>query len=287
MEIKLLGPLHVTADGHSIEPTANKPRQLVSLLAVRPGQLVTTQEMIEELWGTKVCRTALQCLQTYVMRLRQALELARPPGGRMAKDVLVTRPCGYTLEIPAESVDVHHYQELVAAGEAAMEAADYENASSLLGSALRWWQGPALIDVRTGPRLDIEVARLEHSRLSTLETRIDADLRLGRHRQLLGELTVLTLRYPMHEKLCAQYMTALSMSGRKSHALEVFRTLRQKLVDDLGVEPSGDVQWLQRAILNSGLRGELAGPAQRGHVAAWTPGPVPTYQEHASSSSRR
>jgi DNA-binding SARP family transcriptional activator len=103
--------------------------------------------------------------------------------------------------------------------------------------------------VKTGPPLDIEVTRLQQSRLSTLESRIEADLQLRRRRQLLGELAELTARYPMHEKLCAQYMTALYLSGMKWRALEVFWALRKTLVRELGIEPSIQVQRLQREIL--------------------------------------
>jgi DNA-binding SARP family transcriptional activator len=203
-------------------------------------------------------------VQTYILRLRQVLEEALAGDEhRMAKDVLITRPCGYSLEIGAKDVDVHCYQERAASGERAMEAGDFESASRLLGSALGRWRGPALVDVRIGPRLGIEVARLEQSRLGVLESRIDADLGLGRHRQLLGELAELTARYPMHEKLCAQYMTALYVSGCKWRALEIFRALRQKLVDELGVEPSVHVQRLQRAILNSDTELERSGAWKR------------------------
>jgi DNA-binding SARP family transcriptional activator len=287
MEIRLLGPLQARENGHSITPTANKPRQLLALLAMRPGELVTMAELIEELWDTKACRSAVQCLQTYVLRLREVLAAALPPGGAMAKEVLITRPCGYTLHISAEQVDVYRYQQLVTAGDAAMDVADYESASNLLGSALRWWRGSALVDVRTGPRLDIEVARLEQSRLSVLESRIDADLGLGRHHQLLGELTELTKRYPMHEKLCARYMIALTVSGCRWRALEVFWTLRQKLVSELGVEPSAEVQRLQQAILNSDSEAEMIKPAMWGPAAVelgtWREARVPgAHPEHPS-----
>jgi DNA-binding SARP family transcriptional activator len=105
--------------------------------------------------------------------------------------------------------------------------------------------------VRRGPRLSIEVVRLEQSRLSVLEARIDADLGLGRHHEILSELAELTARYPMHERLCGQYMTALYLSGRKSCALNIFQSLRKALVGELGIEPSRQVQHLQRAILRS------------------------------------
>jgi DNA-binding SARP family transcriptional activator len=203
-------------------------------------------------------RSAIQLVQTYILRLRQLIEGTLPPGTGAAKDILITRPGGYTLDIAPEDVDVHEYQELAAAGDRAVEAGDRRAASALFGRALAVWRGPALVDVRIGPRMGIEVARLEQSRLGVLESRIDADLRLGRHHQLLGELAELTARYPMHEKLCAQYMTALYVSGCKWRALELFRTLRQKLVDELGVEPSVQVQHLQQAILNADVE---PGPA--------------------------
>jgi SARP family transcriptional regulator, regulator of embCAB operon len=251
MEVKVLGPLEARENGRSILLTASKPRQILALLAMSAGELVTVSELVEELWGLNAPRSAIQSVQTYILRLRQGIEAALPTGGvAVAKDVLVTRPCGYALDIAPQAVDVHGYQELAAAGERAMEANDYQAASRLFGSALSRWRGPALVDVRVGPRLGIEVARLEQSRLGVLESRIDADLGLGRHRQLLSELAELTTRYPMHEKLCAQYMTALYVSGCKWRALEVFRTLRQNLVEELGVEPSVHVQRLQRAILN-------------------------------------
>jgi DNA-binding SARP family transcriptional activator len=132
-----------------------------------------------------------------------------------------------------------------------MEIGDHEAASRLLRSALDVWRGPALVDVQIGIRLGVKVNGLEESRLGVMESRIEADLRLGRHHMLLGELAELAARFPMHENLCAQYMTALYRSGRKWRALEVFRRLRETLVDELGLEPSRHVQSVQQAILNS------------------------------------
>lgn len=251
MDIRILGPLQAWENGRSITPTASKHRQVLALLAMRAGELVTVAELTEELWETNTPRSAPQCLQTYILRLRQIIQDALPAGMSAAKDVLVTRPCGYTLNVSAKSVDVHRFQELVAAGERALDTGDHENASKLLGAALSRWRGPALVDVPVGPKLSIEIARLEQNRLSALESRIDADLERGRHNRLLGELAELTARYPMHEKLCAQYMTALYVSGCKWRALEAFRMLRQRLVDELGLEPSAEVQRVQRAILNA------------------------------------
>jgi DNA-binding SARP family transcriptional activator len=268
MQINILGPLQVSLDGRMVEPTARKTRQVFSLLAVRAGQLVTVPALMEELWGMDPPRSAIQSVQTYILRLRQLIERALPDGAGPAKAVLVTRPGGYTLDISPEDVDVHRFQELTAEGERAVEAGDHMSGSRLLGAALGVWRGPALVDVRVGTLLAVDVVRLEQSRLAVLVSRIEADLRLGRHRQLLGELAELNARYPMHEKLCAQYMTVLHASGCKWRALEIFRTLRERLVNELGVEPSVQVQTLQRAILNSDVEPREPGARKRTAVGA-------------------
>jgi len=168
-----------------------------------------------------------------------------------AKSVLVTSHGGYLLNVPADDLDVRWYERMASAGQRAMQSGDYESASRLLRSALAIWRGPALVDVQIGIPLSFKVNGLEEHRLGIQETCIEADLRLGRHHMLLGELGELCARYPMHENVCTQYMTALYRSGRKWRALEVFRRLRDTLVNELGVEPSPHVQQVQHAILNS------------------------------------
>jgi DNA-binding SARP family transcriptional activator len=254
MEIKVLGPLEIRQGDRLLELTAAKQRKALSLLAICAGDLVTVPALIEELWGADAPRSAAQTVQTYIMKLRYHIDENRPAGSpRTAKDMLVTRPCGYALDIARSDVDVHSYQEAANAGEHALAAGDFQAASDLLSTALDRWRGPALVDVDLGPRLGFEVTRLEQGRLTVLESRIDADLGLGRHRQLLGELAALTSRYPLHERLCEQYMTALHRSGRSWRALETFRTLRKTLVGELGIEPSRQLQHLQRRILRSEL----------------------------------
>ena len=268
MDIRLLGPVEARLDGHSFAPTAGKQRQVLALLAMHPGELVTTSAMIEELWGREVPRTATGTIQTYVLKLRKSLtDDAAFPGD--PRDVLVTRPGGYTLDIPAHLVDVHRYREMAAEGEHELTEGNYETASRLLGAALAHWRGPALIDLPKGFQLGVEVTRLEQSRLSVLESRIDADLRLNRHHQLLEELAELTARFPMHEKICSQYMTALAVCGMKWRALEVFQVLRKTLVRELGIEPSLPVQRLQRTILESDSADDID---YSGDAVAWPAG---------------
>ncbi|MDN5383304.1 AfsR/SARP family transcriptional regulator [Streptomyces sp. LB8] len=250
MDIQVLGPLNADINGVSIVPTAGKPRQILALLAFYPGRVMPVPTLMEEIWGTNLPRSAMTTMQTYILQLRRRLGTAMGPDAPgSAKDVLATRHGGYLLQIPPESVDVHRYEQLVAAGQSAFDAGEDERAAGLFRRALDMWQGPALVDVRVGPVLEIEVVRLEESRLGTIERRIDADLRLGRHSELLAELTDLIARHPQHEGLHSQAMVALYRSGRQAAALDVYRRLRARLIEELGVEPSPQLQRLHQAML--------------------------------------
>ncbi|MFB7468868.1 BTAD domain-containing putative transcriptional regulator [Streptomyces sp. NPDC056224] len=253
MKIQVLGPLSAEVNGGSIVPSARKPRQILTLLALHPGRVMPVPTLMEELWGTDLPQSALTTLQTYILQLRRRLGTAMGPGGPGGaggvKDVLATRHGGYLLQISPESVDVHEYENLVARGHSDFERGDDEGAAAVLRAALALWKGPALVDVRVGPILEIEVMRLEESRLVTVERRIDVDLRLGRHTELLAELTELIARHPQHEGLHSQAMVALYRSGRQARALDVYRRLRARLIEDLGVEPSPQLQRLHQAML--------------------------------------
>jgi DNA-binding SARP family transcriptional activator len=250
VEIQVLGPLRADVNGVSIVPTAGKPRQILALLAFYPGRVMPVPTLMEEIWGTNMPQSAMTTMQTYILQLRRRLGTAMGPDvpGR-AKEVLATRHGGYLLQVPPESVDVHRYEQLVTAGQAAFEEARDDRAADLFRDALALWQGPALVDVRVGPILEIEVMRLEESRLGTIERRIDADLRLGRHAELIAELTDLIARHPQHEGLHSQAIVALYRSGRQATALDVYRRLRGRLIEDLGVEPSPQLQRLHQAML--------------------------------------
>ncbi|WP_327685970.1 AfsR/SARP family transcriptional regulator [Streptomyces sp. NBC_00467] len=250
MEIQVLGPLRVDVNGVSIVPTAGKPRQLLALFAFNPGRIVPVHTLMEELWRTELPQSALTTLQTYVLQLRRRLGTAMGPDAPgAAKEVLATRHGGYLLQIPPQAVDVHRYEHLVTGGQQAFEQGEDDRAASLLRAALDLWQGPALVDVRAGSVLAIEVIRLEESRLVTVERRIDADLRLGRHGELIAELRDLITRHPRHEGLHSQAMVALYRSGRQATALDVYRRLRGRLIEELGVEPSPQLQRLHQAML--------------------------------------
>ncbi|MCG7208405.1 AfsR/SARP family transcriptional regulator [Streptomyces arenae] len=271
MDIGLLGALDVTVNGVSIAPTAPKPRQVLALLALRADQVVPVATLVEELWAGTPPRTARTTLQTYVLQLREliAAALHRPagpgsPGTRSAKDVLTTLPGGYLLATGGGRSDIREFERLRELGCRAMDEEHHADASRTLSQALDLWSGPPFADVSTGAHLAMEARRLEESRLCALDRRIEADLRLGRHRELLAELTVLTARYRSHENLHAQFMLALYRSGRRGEALEVYRQLRTLLVRELGLEPSARLRRLQQSILQA---------------AADAPGPPPHHDD--------
>lgn len=260
MQVDVLGILDVRENGVSIAPTAPKPRQVLALLALHADQVVPVHALTEELWAGRPPRSARTTLQTYVLQLRDLITLALgresgtgsgsgPAARRSAKDVLVTSPGGYMLSSGGGASDVRRFERLTGMGYRAMDAGDFKEASRLLRDALELWTGPAFADIQTGARLEMEAKRLEESRLCALDQRIEADLRLGRHRELLAELTVLTSQYPTHENLHAQFMLALHRSGRRGEALEVYHRLRGMLVRDLGLEPSARLRRLQQSIL--------------------------------------
>ncbi|MGI3203468.1 AfsR/SARP family transcriptional regulator [Streptomyces sp. GLT-R25] len=262
MEIAVLGPLNARVGPASVVPSAPKPRQVLALLALNRGNPVGVSALVDELWGDRPPRSAEATLHTYVKQLRRMIGSALGPDHVLGpKDVLRRVPVGYRLDAPPDAMDVSRFERLASAGRAALEAGADAEGSELLVGALRLWRGPALADVSPGPVLRAEVLRLEELRLTALEERFGAELRLGRHRALLGELTALASRYPLHESLHAQLMLALHRSGRSWQSLELFRGLRRVLSDELGLEPSVRVRQLHEAI----LRGDTSLDAIRDH----------------------
>lgn len=249
MDIQILGPFNASVSGGSVVPTASKPRQILALLALNSGRIVPVSTLMEEVWGTALPKSALTTLQTYILQLRRRLGTALGPDGPSAKEILTTRNGGYLLHLRQQDVDVYRYERLVAGGQRAFDAGDDKSAAQQFREALAMWRGPALVDVQVGPILEIEAMRLHESRLGVVERRIDADLRLGRHAELLAELTELTARHPQHEGLHAQAMLALYRSGRQSAALDVYRQLRIRLSEDLGIDPSPQLQRMYQGIL--------------------------------------
>lgn len=256
MDIGLLGTLKVELSGEPVVPTAGKPRTVLALLASRPDRLVPVDALIEEAWGEYPPRSVQTTLQTYVLQLRGCIAAAL--GDRQhgdlplgTKSILVTEPGGYLLDTQGGVVDSVEFDRLCKRGHRAMEAGDCPAASMAFRQALDLWRGQALTDVQRGPLLDAEARYLEESRLSILSQRIEADLRLGRHHELVGELSGLANRYPLHEGLQAQLMIALYRAGRRSTALETYQRLHTVLRAELGLDPSPELRALQGALLDA------------------------------------
>lgn len=249
LKVDLLGPLSASLSQTSVTPSAPKQRQVLVLLALNAGRVVTVPTLIEEIWGNHPPRSYATTLQTYILQLRNALAAAQP-GSPDARQTLGTRHFGYIFEPDVCETDVDVFHRLVRAGRAAAEARDHRLASEHLSRALQLWRGPALVDVRMGRVLEIEAVSLEECRLGAFERRIEADLALGRHCDMLGELTVASAKHPMNENLCAFQMIALYRAGHVGRSLQAFHRFRSVLNEELGIEPCPRLQHLQAAILS-------------------------------------
>lgn len=254
MRIQVLGQFVISGagDAGNAVPTARMPKKMLALLAVNACRMVPSHALIGELWDDSPPKSATTTLQTYILHVRKRLsETLGMPHCAVADSMLTTRSLGYCLNVPLADLDVHRYQELEAHARRALRAGDDHEAVTRLRQALDLWHGSPLMDVDHGRLLTAEVALLEQSHMTALETCIEAQLRLGQHRDILGELASLIRTYRFHESLNAAYMLALHRSGWRARALEVFGQLRKSMVDELGLEPSPQLHRLQKAILSS------------------------------------
>jgi len=234
MEYRVLGPLEVRDGEESLPLAGAKQRALLALLLLNANRVVSRDRLIDELWGDEPPETAVTSVQVYVSRLRKLL-----PDG-----TLLTCPPGYVLEVEPEDVDLLRFERLFADA----RRADPERASNLLREALELWRGPALAEFASEPFARVGGERLDDLRLAALEERIEADLALGRHADLIGELEALIAEHPHRERLRGQLMLALYRSGRQAEALETYRQARATL-DELGIEPSEQLRRLEKQIL--------------------------------------
>ena len=271
MEIRLLGPLEgLDASGRPLRLGGGKQRALLAVLLLNLNRTVPVETLVDDLWGDDVPETATKAVQIYVSQLRKVLP----------RDVLVTRAPGYVLELPEEDVDLYRFERLLEDGRAALAAGDAARASELLRDALALWRGQALGEF-TEPFAQVERRRLEERRLTALEERIEADLALGRHADLVGELDALTRRAPLRERLRGQQMVALYRCGRQADALAAYQELRRTLDEELGIEPSKELRDLERRMLQqdpalhlSAAGEETAAAPARTPAASGAPAPA-------------
>ncbi|MCX5390784.1 AfsR/SARP family transcriptional regulator [Streptomyces sp. NPDC006482] len=260
MDVRILGGLSVRENGASITPTAAAPRQLLALLTASADQLVPVTVLTEELWPSGAPRGARAELQSHIAELRTLIasalrgaDAAEPRPGwsdrRTADAILVSQPGGYRLDTGGGVNDVWQFERAAGAGYRAMEAGDLARAALRLGEALALWRGEPYAGVAAGPRLRCEIERLEASRLSVLDQWIEAQLGLGRHAELLSELSGLVARYRTSEPLHAHYMIALLRCGHHDEALTAYERLRAALLGENGMEPSARLRRLQSSVL--------------------------------------
>jgi len=239
MEFRVLGSLEVVDHDGPVALGAPKQRTLLAVLLLHRGEPVSSDRLIDEIWGEQPPASATKLVQGYVSNLRKAL----------GDGLLVTVGRGYVLRVEPGQVDVDRFETLVAEGRRALEGGDALTAGAVLREALALWRGPALADFAYEPFAQPEIARLEEARLAALEDRIDADLASGEHARLVGELEALVREHPLRERLQGQLMLALYRSGRQADALETYHTARDRLIDELGLEPGPELKELERAIL--------------------------------------
>jgi len=239
VEFRILGPLEASRHGQPLELGAGKQRALLVLLLLRAGEIVSTDRLIDALWGERPPPSALNSVHIYVSQLRKALGNGR----------LETHGHGYLLALEPEQLDLGRFERLLGDGRELLTSGDADRAAGALRAALGLWRGPPLSDVAFEPFAQAEIARLDELRLAALEERIEADLALGRHAELVPELEGLVREHPLRERLRAQLMLALFRSGRQSEALDAYQQARKLLSTELGLEPGRRLRELEAAIL--------------------------------------
>jgi DNA-binding SARP family transcriptional activator len=250
MEFRILGPLEAWDGGREVSLGGPKPRALLAALLLRANEVVPADRLIDELWDERSPEDAAAALRVNVSRLRKAL----PQG------VLTTRSPGYVIRVEPDALDLYRFELLVDEGRSLLARGVAADASERLHRALSLWRGPALADFAYESFAQTAIARLDEIRLATVELRIEADLALGRHAELVGELEALVADHPLRERLRGYLMTALYRSGRQPEALEAYQDVRRALVDGLGIEPSTSLQELERAILRQDPSLDLVRP---------------------------
>jgi DNA-binding SARP family transcriptional activator len=235
VEFRILGPLEVVEHG-ALPLGGARQRTLLALLLTRANEIVSADRLIDELWSGEPPRGAANALQYHVSQLRKALA---------PSEAIVTQEPGYVIRVGPDELDLLRFEALVEEA----RRAEPELAAQRLREGLDLWRGPALADLAHESFAQSEIPRLEELRLEALERRFDADLALGRHAEIVGEVQALVLEHPLRERPRAVLMQALYGSGRQVDALEVYRETRRLLVDELGIEPSPALHELEQAIL--------------------------------------
>jgi DNA-binding NarL/FixJ family response regulator/DNA-binding SARP family transcriptional activator/class 3 adenylate cyclase len=242
MDFCILGPLEVLDEGRAVTLGGTKHRALLALFLVHANETLTTDRLIDELWGESPPANAAKTVQMQISRLRKALAAA---GG----DLIVTRGRGYELRLDPERLDSHRFERLTSVGTGELAAGRPDTAAEAFERALALWRDAPLADLSYEPFAQNEIARLEDLRAAALEQLVEAKLALGRHAEVIAKLETLIAEYPYRERLRAQLMLALYRCERQADALQAYQDARRQLVEELGIEPDERLRELERAIL--------------------------------------
>ena len=248
MDFRVLGPLEVLDGEQAVKLGGAKQRALLAVLLLDANAVVSSDRLVDLLWGDEPPATASHSIQVYVSNLRKAVGSAR----------LRTVAPGYAIDVGPDELDLARFERLLDEGRNRLADGQAEPAAVTLREALGLWYGPPLADFSYEPFAQTAIGRLEELRLSALEERIEADLACGRHAALAAELEALVQAHPLRERLRAQLMLALYRAGRQAESLEAFQDARRTLVEELGIDPSPALQRLERAILQQDPALDLA-----------------------------
>ncbi|MEU7599516.1 AfsR/SARP family transcriptional regulator [Streptomyces sp. NPDC040724] len=241
IEFRVLGVVEVRAGSEWVS-LSGKQRSLLATLLLQANRTVTNARLMDAVWGRPLPVSPETRVRTLVCELRRSL-------GSMSRNPITTRPSGYLIRVEQGQLDLDTFTQAVAEGRRAAAEGRTEAAAAEYGRALALWRGSALGGA-SGPCAEAEAARLEEIRMSAQEERFELLLKLGRHAELIADLGPLVQDHPLRERLHAQLMAALYLSGRRRDALDLYRGLRNKLVAELGMEPMPEMKRLQQRILS-------------------------------------
>ena len=243
LEFSILGPVEVRFEDRPIDVAATSLRALLARLLLGTSRVVSREQLMADLWVAPPS-TGASALHQRLAQLRQVLD-----EGGAGKDVIQTRGTGYVIELEPGQLDLDRFEAAVARGDEALAADLPGDAVTAFRDGLALWCGPPLAEFPEAPFATAASARLDESRLAALEKRLQAELELGRHGDITGELAELAAQHPFREGFCAKLMLALYRAGRQAEALEAYQDTRRTLVEELGVAPTDELQELERAIL--------------------------------------
>jgi DNA-binding SARP family transcriptional activator len=249
LQFNILGAMEMVNGNRVCTPSAPKVRAVLALLLLRANRIVTRDALFEELWRESPPQSATTTTQTYIYQLRKLFEqegLTAEGGG----DLLVTRAPGYLLRIRPEQVNSNVFLRLCTEGRELLDQDRPADAAQTLRAALSLWTGPVLADVTAGPVVESHINHLVEMRVRALELRIRAETQLGRHRELVPELRGLVSAYPLNEWFHARLIDCLHHGGRRAEALQAYHQLAEILSEELGLDPTPELQQLQADVLN-------------------------------------